>query len=326
MKKDPILQRLINGDRFPYALLRAEREAVEGYRNWWWDQADRHSLERPMTLVDSDPILIPTCDKKTVDTFTDDFMFSDPLRNLLERNILPRGESVNRSDYRQSLADHLTQFGLKSEKPALIFTGGGYGAGKTSGLQFLVKTGKCPVNIPVSALQGVDYCKQLLPEFSQVQRVADGRASEICQEESRTISDLLFSQLVSEGRTFGWDSSMSDKKKTFKKIEYAQKKGYRIVLLAVLTKLEIAIPRAMHRAKETRRFAPPKYLESSHKAFWDNLPDYMEIFDEALVLENSKAQNGGGPSLLARKTGGEKLFKIFDPAAYESYVRTVTGG
>ncbi len=326
MEKDPILQRLIKGDRFPYALLRAERDAVEGYRKWWWMQADTASLDRPKTLVDEDPILIPTCEKKSVDTFSDDFMFSDPLRNLLERNILPRGESVNRASYHQALADHLTQFGVTGEKPALIFTGGGYGAGKTSGLQFLVRAGKCPVNIPVSALQGVDYCKQLLPEFSQVQRVADGRASEICQTESRTISDLLFCQLVSEGRTFGWDSSMSDKVATFKKIEFARKRGYRIVLLAVLTRLEIAIPRAMQRAKETRRFAPPKYLEPSHRAFWSNLPDYMEAFDEALVLENSKEKEHGGPSLLARKSGAEKVAKIFDRATYEGYTSSVTDG
>jgi predicted ABC-type ATPase len=279
-----------------------------------------------MTLVDEDPILTPTLDKKTVDTFTDDFMFSNPLRHLLDSRVLPQGEDVNRGEYRQALADHLTQSGIKGEKPALVFTGGGYGAGKTSGLQWLVAAGKSPVNMPVSALQGVDYCKQLLPEFSQVQRVADGRASEICQEESRTISDMLFGQLVTEKRTFGWDSSMSDKEKTFKKIEFARKNGYRIVLLAVLTRLEIAIPRAMQRAKETRRFAPPKYLESSHRAFWAHLPDYSEAFDEVLVLENSREKKDGGPSLLAIKTADEINMKIFDRPTYEDYTSNVTDG
>lgn len=326
MEHEPILNRLIKGDRFYYSLLRGEREAVEGYREWWWNQANPESLERPMTLMDSDPILTPTQSKNTVDTVTDDFMFSDPLRHLLDFKILPRGEDVKRSEYRQALADHLTQSGIKGEKPALFFTGGGYGAGKTSGLQWLVREGKSPVKMPVSALQGADYCKQLLPEFSQVQRVADGRASEICQDESRTISDLLFCQLVSEKRTFGWDSSMSDKEKTFKKIAFARKNGYRIVLLAVLTRLEIAIPRAMQRAKETRRFAPPKYLESSHMAFWTHLPDYSKAFDEVLVLENSREQKDGGPSLLAMKTEGEINMKIFDRPTYEGYTSDVTDG
>lgn len=326
MENEPILQRLIKGDRFSYSLLRAERDAVEGYWEWWWKQADTSSLERPMTLVDSDPILTPTIEKKTVDTFTDSFMFSDPLRNLLKSNILPSGESVDRGVFHQALADHLTQFGIKGEKPALIFTGGGYGAGKTSGLQHLVKIGKSPVDIPMSALQGVDYCKQALPEFSRVQRVADGRASKICQEESRTISDLLFCQLVAEKRTFGWDSSMSNKESIFKKIEFAQKNGYRMALLAVLTVLETAIPRAMHRARETRRFAPPKHLEASHRAFWSNLGDYVETFDEALVLENSKEQKEGGPRLLARKEAGEINVKIFDRSLYEGYTSNVSGG
>jgi hypothetical protein len=44
-------------------------------------------------------------------------------------------------------------------------------------------------------------------------------------QESRLISDRLFSQLVRDRRAFGWDSSMSNKEKTLKKIARARKAG-----------------------------------------------------------------------------------------------------
>ena len=319
MQPEPIFERLTKGDSFSYSLLRTEREAVVRYWDWWWSQADRTKLDRPKTLVDHDAILTATASKPMVDTITDDFFFSDPFRHALKVGELPRGHQVDRPQYRQSIADMLTPRCAPSESPTLVFTGGGYGAGKTNTLHWLAGEGKAPGGITVAALQGVDYCKQLLPEFNHVKMVADGRASEICQEESRLISDLLFGQLVSDKRTFGWDSSMSNKENTFKKIEFAKKAGFRLVLIAVLTQTEVAVRRAMDRAKKTRRFAPPKYLHDSHSSFAAHLAEYIERMDEVMVIENSRDNQEGGPLLLAQKVGGENMFKVFDHALLESY-------
>lgn len=322
MYADPIFERLTRGDLFPYSLLRTEREAVVQYWNWWWENADRSKLDRPKTLVDNDPILTATASKPSVDTITDDFFFSDPFRHALNVGDLPRRHQVNRSEYRQAIADMLTPRCVPSDSPTLVFTGGGYGAGKTNTLHWLAGEGKAPGGITVSALQGVDYCKQLLPEFNQVKMVSDGRASEICQEESRLISDMLFGQLVTDKRTFGWDSSMSNKENTFSKIEYAQKAGYRLVLIAVLTQTEVAVRRAMERARKTRRFAPPKYLHDSHASFAAHLGDFVERMDEVMVVENSRDNQDGGPHLLAQKAPGEKVLKVFDQPLFESYTQT----
>jgi predicted ABC-type ATPase len=320
MHEDPILKGLIAGNQFPYRLLRAERDAVEGFWKWWWDNcANMSSLQRPETLENNDSILISTSSKKVVDLVTDDFMFSNPLLHLLDNGIFPRQEELDRGSFHQLLVNHLTQNGIKEGTPTVIFTGGGYGAGKTSALQWLTRSNDKIHPIPPKALQGVDYCKQLLPEFSLVQRVADGRASEICQNESRIISDLLFKQLVTEKRTFGWDSSMSNKEQTLEKIEFAKTQGYRVKIIAVLTKLEVAVVRAMERAKQTRRFAPPKYLEDSHRSFWKHLPDYMTLVDEGLILENSGDMKDGGPRMLGRKEAGDNIFKIIDETTYQDY-------
>jgi predicted ABC-type ATPase len=319
MHPDPIFERLTKGDLFSYSLLRTEREAVVQYWNWWWEQADRTKLDRPKTLVDDDHILTVTASKPSVDSITDDFFFSDPLRHALSVGELPRGHQVDRPGYRQAIVDMLMLRCAPAHSPTLVFTGGGYGAGKTNTLHWLANDGKAPGGITLSALQGVDYCKQLLPEFNQVKMVSDGRASEICQEESRLISDLLFCQLVSDKRTFGWDSSMSNKENTLKKIESAGKAGYRLVLIAVLTQTEVAVRRAMERAKKTRRFAPPKYLHDSHTSFATHLGDYVDRMDEVLIIENSRNSQDGGPHLLAQKMPGEKALKVFDPPLFESY-------
>jgi len=319
-QEHPIYHGLISGDRYTYQMLRAEREELELYWKWWWEnKADAATLTRPYTLEDSESILQPTIQKSTVDTLHDDFMFSKPLRNLLEKNILSRGSSVKRNDYRQQIVDYLLESGLDASKPVVVFTGGGYGAGKTSCLQWLASNGRAPGGLPVSALQGVDYCKQLLPEFSMVQRVGDGRASEICQDESRTISDLLFSQLTANRKSYGWDSSMSNLEATMSKINHAKKLGYHVFLIAVLTRIELAKSRAMKRAYETRRFSPPKYLEQSHSEFWKHLQTYVDISDECMVLDNS-ASAADGPRILLRKEGADQTSKIFDEKTLSSYV------
>jgi predicted ABC-type ATPase len=316
---EPILLRLQRGDRFPFHLLRVEREAVCQYWVWWWSKAEYTSLQRPATLVDSDPVLEPTANKATVNTVTDDYFFSEVLRHALRKNLLPTGIAVVRADFRQSIADMLCPRCHTSDSPVVVFTGGGYGAGKTSSLHFLASLGKAPGGITPEALHGVDYCKQLLPEFNLVKMVADGRASEITQAESRLTSDLLFSQLISDRRSFGWDSSMSDKSTTLKKMEYARSQGYRLIMLAVLTDVEVAVRRAMTRAFKTRRFSPPRYLHDSHGLFCAHLLDYVEEMDEVTVVENSQETTDGGPRILATKAVGEKALKVFDARLFASY-------
>ncbi len=318
---DPIFEQLKRGSLFSYSHLKTEREAVCQFWEWWWSQTDTAQLKRPETLVANDPILTQTATKPTVDTISDDYFFSQPLLNALTSQELPHGHQVNRPAYRQAIADMLTPRCPVSSEPLLVFTGGGYGAGKTTTLHWLAKQGKAPGGIEADALQGVDYCKQLLPEFNQVKMVADGRASEICQDESRLISDLLFGQLVNDRRCFGWDSSMSNKEGTLKKIEYARQCGYRLALIGVLTETPVAVQRAMGRAKKTRRFAPPKYLHESHASFASHLETYIELMDEVLVVENSRETKDGGPHLLAQKKPGEKAVKVFDQTIYDTYTR-----
>ena len=300
----PTTLQLIAGARFPYVTLVYKRPAVRAFLDHWWENADITQLSRPYTLADSDPNLEPTVGKQWVDTTSYSWTFSKALRNVLSSGKIAEGSRLSRATFREEvvrvLADHCPQ-ASENDPAIVIFTGGGYGAGKTSSLQFLVTEGKLPQSVQLSCLQGVDYCKQLLPEFNRVKAVGDGRASEICQDESRLISNMLFGRLIEERRSFGWDSSMSNRDDSLAKIEAAKAAGYRIGLIAVQTDVEVAIQRAMTRAKLVQRFAHPNFLEGSHRLFRQNFEDYWALADSGFLIENSRDEALGGPILLRQK-------------------------
>lgn len=317
-----ILDALKQGERFPYKLLRQEQDIIVEYWDWWWKHGHQEGVvDRIYTLSDDEEILRPTADKDTIDTVTDDEFFPPPLANALQTPEFERGYKVCRKDYRNAIVDHCVEKCPLLAQPLALFVGGGYGAGKTGTLQFLIDNGFLRLGFGREALVGVDYFKQLLPEFNLLKAVRDGRASETCQQESRNISNQLFSRLVDDGRSFAWDSSMSDLQSTLRKVEFARSRNYQLVLIAILTQPEVARRRAMKRAFETKRFPHPNYFEASHSNFWKALPSYTGVFDDIRVLENS-ADYGTADSQIriARKTLGRPEFQILDERLWRSYV------
>lgn len=307
------------GERYPFDLLATHYEEVAEFWDWWWQQADENVLTRPYTIADEDPALEATLGKTTVDTETHSAMFWDFLLRALSLGCLPRGSAVPRVAYRTALVRHLAERAPRLASRTVVFVGGGYGAGKTTTLSMLAACGVLPFS--VSALLGVDYCKLHLPEFERAKTVADGRASSITQEESRLISDDLFSLIIAEGRSFAWDSSMSNREESIRKIAAARAAGYRVQLIAVWTPPERAIPRAMRRARETRRFAHPDHLVPSAKKFAQYFPEYCDLCDTVQVYWNGDDARTGPeaqPLLIAEKPAIEFELASFHDALLET--------
>lgn len=288
---DPIFDALVRGERFSFDLLKEHTEATEKYWKYWWHKVDRAQLQRPMTISDDDEILRVTANLGTVDTEKYLHFYYSSAQELFRNGKLPLG-CLARETYRNAVVEQQVARLQPSECPILTFVGGGYGAGKTTTLNFL--SGKMP---GITVALGVDQCKLLLPEFHQIRMVSDGRASEVCQEESRLISDKVFDAALMRRADFCWDSSMSQFEPTMEKIKKAIAQGYRLRMIGVWTPLEKAIPRAMNRAYETRRFANPKYLEKATKDFARHFPRYFDCFDEVILFGNAGAE----PILIAEK-------------------------
>jgi chloramphenicol 3-O-phosphotransferase len=307
----PIYDALKTGSQFPYSLLVSHYEEVEMYWDWWWEQADHGRLTRPKTISDDDPVLQPTIEKLSVDTESEEHFFYEFASHAIRNEMEVRGYNVPRQTYREKVALHLAnQMPNLSDKVA-VFLGGGYGAGKTTALNMLCKTNTIPFTM--SQQVGVDYCKNLLPEFHRVRMVADGRASTICQLESRAISDMLFNRIVESGRSLTWDSSMSDYDSTMDKIRRVRAHGYNLMLVGVWTPTEIAVRRAMSRARKIRRFAHPDYLVKSARDFSKFFPKYADLFDRVRVFCNSVDRaDDGEPLLIAQKDVIDSDLEVFD--------------
>lgn len=306
----PIFSKLQEGVKFDYETLADSYEETEQFWAWWWEQhAEMDAIDRPETIQDGELILRETAPKSYVDTQSFGESFNDYFLQALDAGYLPRGREISRPHYRTELLKLASCRSTSLDRPQIVFTGGGYGSGKTTILTDLAQQQSLPVN--PRHMVGVDYFKFYIPEFSLIQTVADGRASVTVQKECKALSDELYPTLVREQRSFGWDSSMSDSLETKVRIELAKSQGYRLTMIAVLTPINVAIRQAMRRAKFTRRFPNMDALPKSHAGFRKHFLSYVPHFDEVRVFANVPEMSDV-PLEIGEKKEGETELAIND--------------
>lgn len=301
----PILHKLKDGVKFDFATLAHNIEQTEEFLAWWWEEKFKPGkISRPEVIADDDGILVPTSQKPLVDLTAYSEFFDRSLWRLVREGVLPALQDIPRDIFHSAIVRMVAaNNSIKlSGRPQIIFAGGGYGSGKSTMLNYMTKAGALPVGL--EHLAGVDVFKQLIPEYNLIKAVADGRASLTVQNECYELGDDLFGVLVENGRSFVWDSSMSNKVETLQKIKLATENGYELTMVAVLTPEKQATEQAMHRAKETRRYPNPDALPKSHTGFRKAFMDYVEHFDEITVFAND-ARLGDSPVVLGHKAGKE---------------------
>lgn len=321
--RDSLLAALKDGERFPAELLALEPDVMRCFWEWWWSRVTYDCLTRPHVVQDDDAeVAVATYTKSRIDTVTYAAFASAYLLNARRAGYLLHGPMLDRADYRDCLVRHVLRHGERDATPSVVFVGGGYGSGKTTILDFLVKHDKLPIQR--GQVMGVDYFKAYLPEYCFLQRIGEGRASSVVQEEARLMSDDLFGRLVRERLSFGWDSSMSNPGPTLEKLRSVREAGYKVVFLAVFTPLEVAIRQAMERAKKSRRFAHPDRLPESHRGFRACWRDYLPWVDEAWVFANEGTPPASSkrrdPCLIARMVAPNKELVIFDATKFPHIV------
>lgn len=255
-----------------------------------------------------------------VDTVTHSSLFGKFLSDAIHYHILPDGLECIRADFRQKLVAHLASRSVQREQPLIVFAGGGYGAGKTS---VLASTKDCPIlDLPPGVQVGVDVFKRFLPEYEILSRLGEGRASSVVQKEARALSEDLFGFLTDRGRSFTWDSSLSNFLESMKKIEHARKHGYRLHLVGVSSPIEAAIARAMHRAKENRRFAHPAHMVDSHQNFASLFEQYFDAFDSIQLFWNPwiPGEAPQDPLLIAEKVSEKNILAVYGEEEFSRFL------
>lgn len=313
----PLLLKLKDGEKFDFGTISDNIEQADEYWDWWWSEkaGDRSEIRRPEIISDDDPILLDTSKKASVDFTVCSEFFDRHLLRAIQTGWLPSSSTFSRPAFHEQLLRLLKGCSIKlPNRPELVFSGGGYGSGKTTNIQRLAEAFKLPVEIQHSV--GVDSFKPFVPEYNLIKAVGDGRASSTVQNECREIANRLFGELVSSRRSFMWDSSMSEKAQTMEKIEQAQEQGYRLTMIAVLTPVSIAIQQAMRRAMLSRRFPSKIALPASHDGFRKAMLEYMPHFDCVTVFAN-RVNGDDGVIVVAEKDAPNDL-AIYDKELFDA--------
>lgn len=302
----PILPKLKEGEKWDFPTLAENQAQTEEFWAWWWtEKAQAGVISRPEVIEDGDAILTETVNKATVDVGCCPEFFDRTLANAIIQGLLPARDGLPREHYRNLLLRMVAGGSPRTTGRAqIVFAGGGYGSGKTTVLNSLTQAGQLPRHHV-----GVDVFKPLIPEYNLIKAVADGRASLTVQKECQELASALFEQLVEEGRSFIWDSSMSNQQATEVRIQQARERGYELTMIAVLTPLEVATRQAMHRARLSRRFPHPDFLPKSHVGFRQAFSAYVPLFDEVTVVANL-GDGDDAACVVAEKSGTNELVML----------------
>ncbi|MGD1088176.1 MAG: zeta toxin family protein [Verrucomicrobiota bacterium] len=312
----PILGKLKDGVKFEFCTLADNVEQTDEFWNWWWNEkAKPEELCRPETIADDDPILAETINKFAANLCSHRQFFDKHLFQMTEKGVFPIIDGLTRDSFRKVAMNIAANASVKLPgRPQIVFAGGGYGSGKTFLLNHLSTQNFLPLGI--ANLVGVDVFKPLIPEYNLIKAVADGRASLTVQKECQALASQLFKRLIEAGRSFVWDSSMSNKDETLKKINLAKNNQYELTMIAVLTPLKVAIRQGMKRALLSRRFPHPEALPKSHIGFRESFNDYVEHFDEIFVFANMG--DGGDTEVIAQKTSDEISLAVIKPDVFNT--------
>ncbi len=159
----PILSKLKDGEKFDFATLVDNIDQTYEFWDWWWDtKYEPGKISRPEIISPEDPILTETRYKPTVDLCSYSHLFDSQLFNLIEAGLIPGQTSITRDSFRKTIKGIASNPAIKLPgKPQLVFTGGGYGSGKTTAVNYLAKNEKLPLE--KKNMVGADIFKQLDP-------------------------------------------------------------------------------------------------------------------------------------------------------------------
>lgn len=200
----------------------------------------------------------------------------------------------------------LAQSGMvKQENPETLFMAGGSGSGKSTvlGKQRTDGSGEFEGGVldsyPENAVYiNPDDIKELLPEYNELVMRGDPSAASFVHEESSTIAKKLLETANARGYNVVVDGTGdSTPGKFLQKIEAAQMGGRsaRVVLVDIPT--DLAVNRAMERAKKSGRMVPEMEIRKVHKSVAQNFAQWQEIVDDWELWDNT----ADGPPVQAAK-------------------------
>jgi predicted ABC-type ATPase len=267
---------------------KVEQPTPEDYRDL--DAPNFGLPDPPRTVLDDDPILIPTEKIATPERFA-----------LREQLVI------------DSVRDAVPVTG---RKPIAFLMAGGGASGKGTLLSLLKENGDVPSTGAVEI--DPDAIKGLLPEYGELLKRGDSRAAAVVHEESSTLAIQMMDAALSKRADLIVDRTLSNPEKAAREIQKLRNAGYEVRLFGVTVDPANALQRAVTRAKRSGRYVPLDALLAAHKGFANGFERLAELVDEAVLYDNDVAK-GAQPAVIAQRPAGEAL-QIRDETGYNRFV------
>ena len=263
--------------------------------------------EPPKTIPDGDPLLTPHWD-------------DDPAK---------QDTSPEREAMRQRLIDQRfagKQPAPKGRKPMAVLMGGGGASGKGTLLGYLAKTGELNpepfVELDPDSFKTGDPEKgwEGIPEYWEIDARGDSRGAGVTHEESSHTYKTAQKRGMDGRYDMILDQTLGTPAKAEKLIKTLKDNGYHVVLLGVTVEPEVAIARAVKRAKgPERRYVPLNQLLAAHKGFSQGFEVYSKLVDKASLFYTNVPINARPVIIAGHDLLGD--LTIRDKAWYSDFAR-----
>lgn len=202
----------------------------------------------------------------------------------------------------------------EGQKPICFLYGGGSASGKSS----VVSTVATPIMEAIGYTFGKvdsDDIKEKLPEHQMFMEQNATMAAFREHKESSDITNETIERLISDGRTFAYDGTMSSFSKYKGFIEKMNDKGYEIRVIAV----DIPVEEAKKRAAQRKRKIPEDIVVNTHSAFSRNFIRIIEELDiDAFCLYDNSQPEGEKPTMIL---DSESPDVVGDQTLYERFMK-----
>jgi predicted ABC-type ATPase len=233
------------------------------------------------------------------DRYVGDFVEERKLENLR----YPTAYVPARQKVQDEIIQDVVRSGKISAKPRIIFTAGAYGAGKSTVLDALERTGyydgKTFLRIDPDAI------KEKIPEYAHLKAVNPSMAPTLVHRESTYIADLAFERALAQGKDVILDSSLKDTDHYRALIERIRKiyPHYQIEIVAVEASRNRVLQAYEERAQKTGRVIPADQIDESIEKSMASVDALTNDVDRVLKISNENTV----PMLKEIRVNGKRI-------------------